>query len=331
MINNNKGIALMIVLWVSTLLIVISFAFSLMVRTEVFSTITFKEQMENKYQAQAGLNRAVLEIVYRNANKNNTIDLEGMEICTTDGAFYSGQIGDGHYQFAMMDETGKININLLTDTTALILNNLLVNQGVEKSQADTIVDSILDWKDADDLHRLHGAESEYYLSLPNPYKAKDANFDNLEELLLVKGMTRDILFGAEGRPGLIKYLTVYTSSVQINIYAADLAVLKAIPLMTDEIIQAIVNYRTADNVKKDGSGFQSMLSTGDYTKIAPYVTTADSNIYTIEAIGYRTPTAGHYALRSVIRIETAERYKILYYQSPARLEMPKNDQLPTEN
>jgi general secretion pathway protein K len=277
------------------------------------------------------MNRAILEIFYRNANKNNTIILDEMEIYQTDGSFHSGQTGEGHYQFAGMDETGKININLLTDTTALTLANLLLNLGVEKTQVDTIIDSILDWKDGDDLHRLHGAESDYYMSLPNPYKAKDANFDNLDELLLVKGMTRDILYGAEGRPGLIRYLTIYSSSVQINIYAASLDVLKAIPLMTEEIMQSIISYRTADNVKKDGSGFQSMLSTSDYAKIAPYVTTADSNIYTVEAIGYKSPEAGYYGVRSVVRIESADRYKILYYQSPARIEIPKNDQLSEDN
>jgi general secretion pathway protein K len=326
-IRKDNGIALMIVLWVMTLLIVITFAFSVMVRTEVFSTITFKEQLENKYLAQAGMNRAILEIFYRNAYKNNQIDLDDAEVYSTDGSFHHGQTGDGHYQFASMDEAGKININLLTDDTAIVLNNLLVNLGVEKSQADTIVDSILDWKDGDDLHRLHGAESDYYMSLPNPYKAKDASFDNLEELLLVQGVTRDILYGAEGKPGLIKYLTVYSPSVQVNINTAPLDVLKAIPSMTDDMIQSIISYRTADNAKKDGSGLQSMLTAADYAKIASYVTTADSNIYSVEAIGYKSLVTGKYAIKAVVRIEGADRYKILYYQSPAHIEMPKNEQL----
>ena len=329
-IKNDKGIALMVVMWVATLLIVIAFAFSMIARTEVFSTITFKEQMTNKYLAEAGLNRAILEIIYRNANKNNTTNPDQGIIYSTDGSFYHGQTGDGQYQFATTDETGKININLLSDTTAVMLNNLLVNLGVEKSQADTIVDSILDWKDGDDLHRLHGAENDYYTSLPNPYQVKDANFDNLEELMLVKGMTRDILYGVESKPGLIKYLTVYTSSAQININTAPLDVLKAIPLITDEMIESITSYRTADNVKKDGSGLQSMLSAADYAKISSYVTTADSNIYTVEAIGYKTLATGNHAIKAVVRIDGTDRYTILYYQSPARIEIPKNDQLPKE-
>ena len=317
----------MIVLWVMTLLIVITFAFSVMVRTEVFSTITFKEQLENKYLAEAGMNRALLEIFYRNTYKNNNINMDGAEVYSADGAFRHGQTGEGHYMFACMDETGKININQLTDATAVVLNNLLVNLGVEEGQVDVIVDSILDWKDADDLHRLHGAENDYYMSLPNPYKAKNANFDNLEELLLVRGVTRDIFYGKEGKTGLIKYLTLYSPSVQININTASIDVLKAVPLMSDDMIQSIISYREADNTRKDGSGLQAMLTAADYAKIASYVKTDDSNIYSIEAIGYKSPASGRYAIKAIVRIEGADRYKILYYQNPAYIEMPKNEQI----
>ncbi|MEN6331209.1 MAG: helix-hairpin-helix domain-containing protein [Smithella sp.] len=325
--RKDKGIALIIVLWIMTLLIVITFAFSVTVRTEVFSTITFKEQLENKYLAEAGMNRAVLEMFYRSTYKNNQINLEGVEVYSADGSFHHGQTGDGHYQFACMDETGKININMLSDATAAILNNLLINLGVEESQADVIVDSILDWKDGDDLHRLHGAEDDYYESLPQPYKAKNANFDTLEELLLVKGVTRDILYGTNGKPGLIKYLTLYSSAVQININTASVDVLKAIPSMTDDMIKSIISYREADNTKKDGSGLQSIFTAVDYAKIAPFVTTVDSNVYSIEAIGYKSRAGSQYAIRAVVRIEDVDRYKILYYQNPAYIEMPKNEQL----
>jgi len=326
-LNRDNGIALMIVLWVMTLLIVITFAFAVMVRTEAFSTITFKEQLENKYLAEAGMHRAILEIFYRNANKNNQIKLAETEVYPTDGRFHHGEMGEGHYQFAITDETGKININTLTDASGIMLNNLLVNLGVEKTQADIIVDSILDWKDTDDLHRLNGAENDYYMHLQNPYKSKNANFDNLEEPLLVKGMTRGILYGDETKPGLIKYLTVYSSASQININAAQPDVLKAIPFMTDDIVRIIINYRTADNVNKDGSGLRAMLSANDYAKIAPYVSTTDSNIYSVEVIGYKNKATSYYSLKAVVVIDGVNRYRVLYYQSPAHVEIPRDDQI----
>lgn len=322
--GDEHGIALLVVLWVLSLLIVSMLSFSILVRIEIFSTTTFTDQLENKYLAEAGLHRAVAEIFYRNAHKGDLVMFNGEALCRTDGTSYNGQMGDGHYQYAITDESGKININALTDVSAILLNNLLRNLGVEESRADTIVDSILDWKDADNLHRLHGAENEYYMSLPKPYKAKDGHFDNLEELLLVKGMDQDILYGTEDKPGVIKYLTVYSPVNLININSAPPEILKVIPFMTDYMIQSIIDYRKSDHTKKDGSGLQTILSANDYAKISPYITTTDSNIYSVEVIGLKKVDTGGYPIRSVLSVEKADHFRILYYQSPAYLEMVKN-------
>jgi len=138
--RGESGVALIMVLWIMAMLIVISFSFSVMARTEIFSTMTFKEQMINKYLAEAGFQRAIMEILYRNLNKNKQVTLLEEEVCRADGTFYQAEMGNGYYKFNFMDESGKININTMTDATGIILNNLLVNSGVEKETADTIVD-----------------------------------------------------------------------------------------------------------------------------------------------------------------------------------------------
>ena len=316
----KSGVALIIVLWVMTLLIVISLSFSVMARTEVYSTITFKEQIINKYLAEAGMQRAIMEIFFRNVNKNKQINFEGEELYRTDGTFYHGEIGNGYYKISINDESGKININTMTDSSGIILDNLLVNSGVEKETADTIVDSILDWKDADNLTRLHGAEDDYYMSLANPYKAKNANFDSLEELLLVKGVTPEILYGNEEKPGLINFITLYSNTSTININTAASEVLKAIPFMSDDDVHLIMNYRNADNTPKDGTNIQTVLA-GDYAKISQYISTSDSNVYAIEALGYleKDNDKKGYPLKAIIILEGNDRYRTLYYQSPANI------------
>jgi general secretion pathway protein K len=226
----------------------------------------------------------------------------------------------GYYKFSLSDESGKININTLTDSSGIILNNLLVNLGIGKEEADTIVDSILDWKDPDDAHRLHGAETDYYMSLPEPYKAKDADFDNLEELLLVKGVTAEILYGREDRQGIINFLTVYSKTDKININAAAPEVLKAIPFMSDDTVQKILTYRSADNTRQDGADLQAILA-GDLAKISPYITTTDSGVYAVEALGCREKENDKkgYPLKAIVMIDNAGFYHILYYQSPAKI------------
>jgi general secretion pathway protein K len=318
--HRESGVALIIVLWVMTMLIIISLSFSVMARTEVFSTMTFKEQMINKYLAEAGTQRAIMEIFYRNVNKNKQITFAGEEVYRTDGTFYHGEINNGYYKLSLNDESGKININTMTDVSGIILNNLLVNSGVEKETAYTIVDSILDWKDADDLTRLRGAEDDYYMKLPNPYKAKNANFDNLEELLLVKGVTSEILYGNGEKQGLINFITLYSNTNKININTASPEVLKAIPFMSDEDVRQIMNYRSADNTKKDGTDIQTALA-ADYAKISQYISTSDSNVYSIEVLGYQEKDNDKkgYPLKSIIMIEGNDHYRVLYYQSPANI------------
>ena len=72
--------------------------------------------------------------------------------------------------------------------------------GIDPSDGDVIVDSILDWKEPGDLHRLNGAKSDYYESLSPPYSAKNAPLDRVEELLLIRGVTKGDLRRARPRP-----------------------------------------------------------------------------------------------------------------------------------
>ena len=195
------------VLWILTILMVIVFSFSYMSRTETYATMSFKGGIEKKFLAEAGLERGIMELFYRQFYRSQTIDIEGREIWKTDDTPYQGQVGDGLYTVRITDETAKVDINTVSE---VVLKNLFLNLGVQAEEVDTIVDSIMDWKDPDDLHRLHGAESDYYMSLPNPYKAKDANFETLEELLLVKGMTPEILYGTNEKKGAIDFLTLHS-------------------------------------------------------------------------------------------------------------------------
>jgi DNA uptake protein ComE-like DNA-binding protein len=60
-----------------------------------------------------------------------------------------------------------------------------------------IIDAILDWLDPDDIARPNGAEREYYAGLSPPYAPKNGPFETVEELLLVKGITPQLLYGMD--------------------------------------------------------------------------------------------------------------------------------------
>jgi general secretion pathway protein K len=315
--RSEKGIALPLVLWVLTILSVLVLSFAFTARTETRSTLNFRELTEKKLLAEAGIERAVMEIFYRGffAGQTQSPDIDELKVWKTDGTIYREALGEGYYTVSIMDESGKISINGLTETSGIILKNLLVRLGTDPDTADTIVDSILDWKDPDELHRVHGAESDYYLSLPNPYKAKNAEFDTVEELLLVKGMTPEILFGSGDRRGLAPYVTVYLADTKINALAAPGDVLLSLPGMTEAAVQRILAYREAA-VVPNMSDVQGLLADIG-SAVSPYLSSGTQNTFSLTSIGQRPNDKKGYAISTTIVVDQSGRYRSLYYKSPS--------------
>ena len=119
---------------------------------------------------------------------------------------------------------------------------------------------------------------------------------------------------------MINFTTIYSNTDKININVAAPEVLKAIPSISDDNIRQIINYRQADNTKKDGTDIQAALA-GDYAKISQYISTGDSNVYSIEVLGYQEKENNKkgYLLKSIIIVEGNNRYRVLFYQSPANI------------
>lgn len=313
--TSQNGIALLLVLWVLTILMVIVLSFSFMTRTETQASFTYRESIEKRFLAEAGIERGIMELIYRNVNRGQTVVLEGREAWKTDGTPYGGEMGVGRYSVRLFDEAGKININKINDSNAIIMRQLLLNLGVKDEDVNTIVDSILDWRDPDDLVHLHGAESDYYLSLPNPYKAKDADFDTIEELLLVKGVTPELLYGTAERKGIIDFLTVIPQAVEkINVNSASKEVLMAVPGMTPEVVEAIISLRgTREIMQQDIPGLPQ--------ESLPYLSfgtaAGQRSTFTIESTGLKNNEKTGYVIKATVSIEGNNKVSYIYYKSPA--------------
>jgi type II secretory pathway component PulK len=140
--------------------------------------------------------------------------------------------GTRPFHFGVIDECGKINLNAMMklDPSGQILHDVLMKL---PNMTEDIANSILDWLDPDDDPRTNGAENEYYSTLTPPYRTKNGPLDSLEELLLVKGVTPQLLFGNDrNRNGVLDpdendgsgavdrgwsaYLTVYSRERNID-------------------------------------------------------------------------------------------------------------------
>jgi general secretion pathway protein K len=240
--DETGGMAVILVIWIVVILMAMVGEFTYSMRTEINIARNFKEEEEAYQLALAGIERAKLELLSANDlrgihyNEDNVLILSPDDEAPPDR---KGELGRGSFAYTITDEDGKLNINGATQEQ---LKSVFLESGVAAEDADTIVDSILDWIDANDLHRLNGAEEDYYRSLDRPYSCKDGRFETIEELLLVKGMTPEIFYGSRavkntsGEPeqdeevkfsGVVDLLTV-TGSGFININTSPEPVLVSV-------------------------------------------------------------------------------------------------------
>ena len=108
-------------------------------------------------------------------------------------------------RFGLTDESSKLNLNLASERQLMVLMEAAVGED-EEIDPLAIVRAILDWRDADSDPRTEegDTEGEYYHNLQSPYRVKNGPFDTVEELLLVKGVTNEILYGEDfDRNGLL--------------------------------------------------------------------------------------------------------------------------------
>ena len=173
------------------------------------------------------------------------------------------QIGDGTVTVKITDLERKININTADER---ILEQALTLVGVDASEIQGLTSAILDWKDPDEIPHINGAESDFYQSLDPPYYAKNKPFDDLSELLLVRGVTQDMYwgpastnhsaaafqktprFGLTGAPpaysvGLVDIFTPLSSG-RVNINTASLTTLQALPGIDENAAAQIIKLRS---------------------------------------------------------------------------------------
>lgn len=98
-------------------------------------------------------------------------------------------------RYGLENESAKLNLNALFAEGAdgEAQNRLLVLPGMTPEVAD----AILDWLDSDATPRQVGAEAEYYAGLDPPYLPRNGPINGLDELLLVRGVTPELLYGLD--------------------------------------------------------------------------------------------------------------------------------------
>jgi general secretion pathway protein K len=230
--SSQHGVALLIVLWIFIFLSVVAFDFTVGVREEATAAHRYSDENQGYYLALAGFEQGLYEFLTQAAGREQPQTAKPSKDLF-DGIWSDATLGNGTYRVRLVDESGKININRVDEET---LRRVLINIGIEEPQRSTVIDSIMDWRDADDLHRTNGAENEYYQSLSPAYTAKNGVFDTVEDLLWVRGVTPALFYGSEvdhrsrsesKRVGLREIFTVDSPIDRVNLRTATAQVIYA--------------------------------------------------------------------------------------------------------
>ena len=215
---------MVLVLWVLSLLIIMAGSFALSMRREAALISVLKNNAHAKAIAESGISLAEMMLLSPDPSK----------VWRADGSIYEIRASDAIIRIRLQSEAGKIDINKADQA---VLQSLMAFAPVDSEQQGKLVDAILDWRDADNLVRIDGAEKEEYQEAGLNYEPRNKPFESTEELQLVLGMNKKVL------AWLDPLVTIYSNQPRINYQVASKEVLQAMPGLDAGIIDSFVIMR----------------------------------------------------------------------------------------
>jgi len=219
--GKQRGVALVIVLWILLLITITTSAYTLMARMDSLEAHTILWGTKARLAAEAGMNIAVLSL--RDPDEESRL--------IPDGRPFIVQYRDAQVEVMVTDERGKLNINKATELEWL---QLFLANGLEEDGAEMLAGAALDWVDSDELTRPNGAELPEYESAGFQVGPGNRSFVMVEELLQVIGMPWELF--QQIQPGL----TVWSDHGAPNPAYAPVEALLALPDMTRELADEFV-------------------------------------------------------------------------------------------
>ncbi len=197
----RKGTVLILVLWVLAMLTVLGGYHAVESRIRRNLGQEAWNELQGREAAYSLLRFSALKLARSGAGRTDDMEpdsgLDGGDEelrLDADGTEYSVRFGDLELEFSLRDESGKLSINKASQAQLEELFAGLLGEDAEE-RAAVIAQSIMDWRDADNISRDDGAEDSWYSDLVPPYHAADRPFLLLDELLLVRGIDMSLYYG----------------------------------------------------------------------------------------------------------------------------------------
>jgi general secretion pathway protein K len=184
----QRGIALVLVLWIIALLTVMALGLTTTQRTETALARNQIDAARFRAHAESALALTALNLL------STPVEATAPEAVWIPNGMPRALVLDGvELKVIITNETSRIDLNQATrDELAALIELAQGEEGFDTAQRDALADAIVDWRDEDDLTQLNGAEDGDYEDAGLPYGAADGPFNSVEELRQVLGMTREL-------------------------------------------------------------------------------------------------------------------------------------------
>lgn len=194
--NRRPAAALILVLWAIAILSLLAAGLSFVIRQDLAIANIQRDRIVAHCLARAGVERAIAEIMDDTDPTDTLIDpwcdnAAALQDVTLAGGTFS-VVHDSHDVTGTAwhgagDESAKLNLNVATREQLLKLPHM----------TEPIAGAIIDWRDANEEPEPDGIERGYYAGLAHPYDIRNAPLRTVRELLLVRGVTPERLYGED--------------------------------------------------------------------------------------------------------------------------------------
>ncbi len=295
-LKNDRGFALILTILVISLIVMLTLQFTVSMRTDLTSSANFKDGILLNAIARSGFNCA-MGLLSEDGSANDFDSLNEMWAQTEGFSEIAGAMfEEGWFVVEISDLSGRIQINQLVDMNGKVveaqralLERFLGSEefGMDPDAVANLVDAIKDWIDADDEVTRFGAENGYYRSQETPISCGNGPLEFLSEMLLIRGMTKEIFYGTKEKPGIAQYLSVCGDG-RININTAPPQVLKALAEgIDDEMIQEMLAYRMDENNDLANPGWYQGITGLGLAPIDPSLVSTSSFCFEIKSTGIK--------------------------------------------
>ncbi|MDH5476979.1 MAG: type II secretion system minor pseudopilin GspK [Nitrospinota bacterium] len=300
---SREGMALILVVTVVALLSILVVDFMGKAWVESAMATSYRDETQAYYAARSGQEAAKLLLKAQASGQS----LAGM----TPEMAAAGiplPLGDDYAFFSIIDESGKIDLNQLitnrgypNDRWIEVLKRLLARLEQDPNMAWAVVD----WMDPDSEPRYGGAETPYYSSRTPPYRAKNAPFDSVDELALVKGFKPEVM------AKIREHVTVWSSG-KLNI---NTATPMAIMALDDSITEGMVKELIKIRMEKPFATINEISKAPGFSEVFPRIAlmiTVKSDTYSVRSSATFNETS-----KSIVGVYKAAGMttKTLYYKT----------------